>query len=117
MANSGPTEDRLAIREVIENYADAVTRRDGDAWAACWAEDRFIKGRYLDRFEKRDGVWKIAHRRGLHDFERIVAPADLNLASAPPDELSRQAPDDPIYAMLASIWSGEISVAITASSG
>ncbi len=33
------TEDRDAIRALIETYADAVFCRDGDAWAATWAED------------------------------------------------------------------------------
>lgn len=35
----GPAEDRLAIRELLETYADAVTRRDAGDWGACWAED------------------------------------------------------------------------------
>lgn len=39
MPYSGPFEDRLAIRELLETYADAVTRRDAEAWGATWAED------------------------------------------------------------------------------
>jgi len=39
MPFTGPAQDRLAIRELLEAYADAVTRRDADAWGACWAED------------------------------------------------------------------------------
>lgn len=39
MSFSGPAEDRLAIRELIDSYADAVTRNDGAAWASTWAED------------------------------------------------------------------------------
>ena len=35
----GPFEDRLAIRELIESYGDAVTQRDVNAWADCWTED------------------------------------------------------------------------------
>lgn len=35
----GPLEDRLAIRELIDAYADAVTRRDADDWADCWCEE------------------------------------------------------------------------------
>lgn len=35
MPFTGPFEDRLAIRELIESYGDAVTQRDVDAWAAC----------------------------------------------------------------------------------
>lgn len=35
----GPFEDRLAIRELLEAYADAVTRCDAAAWAATWTDD------------------------------------------------------------------------------
>ncbi|MGO4166580.1 nuclear transport factor 2 family protein [Novosphingobium sp. YAF33] len=39
MPYTGPFEDRLAIRELLETYADAVTRRDAEDWGATWAED------------------------------------------------------------------------------
>lgn len=39
MAFTGPAEDRLAIRELLEAYADAVCRVDADAWQATWTED------------------------------------------------------------------------------
>ena len=39
MAFEGPVEDRLAIRELLEAYADAVCQVDAEAWAATWAED------------------------------------------------------------------------------
>ncbi len=39
MTFTGPFEDRLAIRELLESYAGAVTWRDEAAWAACWADD------------------------------------------------------------------------------
>lgn len=39
MAFTGPAEDRLAIRELLEVYADAVTRCDADTWGSCWADD------------------------------------------------------------------------------
>jgi len=45
MAFSGPTEDRLAIRELVDSYGDAVCRRDADAWTATWAP----QGRWLIR--------------------------------------------------------------------
>ena len=44
MAFKGPIEDRLAIRERVEAYCDAVFRKDADDWIACWAPD---------------GVWKL----------------------------------------------------------
>jgi uncharacterized protein (TIGR02246 family) len=39
MPFTGPAEDRLAIRELIEAYADAVCRADAQDWGALWAED------------------------------------------------------------------------------
>jgi len=39
MPFTGPVEDRLAIRELIETYADAVCRHDAEDWGATWAED------------------------------------------------------------------------------
>lgn len=39
MISSGPLEDRLAIRELVESYNDAVMRFDADAWGANWADD------------------------------------------------------------------------------
>ena len=39
MPFTGAAEDRLAIRELLDAYADAVTQRDAAAWGATWAED------------------------------------------------------------------------------
>lgn len=88
-------------RAVSECHFLAHHRRakfDGDG-----EEDMFLKGRYLDRFEHRDGAWKIVSRTGLHDFERVLEPADRTLTSASADQLGRKWPDDPLYAMLAAI--------------
>jgi len=38
MISRGPIEDRLAIRELVESYNDAVMRFDGDAWAENWRD-------------------------------------------------------------------------------
>jgi len=32
-------EDELALRNLMARYIDAVMRRDGEAWAATWADD------------------------------------------------------------------------------
>jgi len=39
MSFAGPAEDRLAIRELLDMYADAVTQCDAAAWGATWARD------------------------------------------------------------------------------
>jgi SnoaL-like domain len=39
-----------------------------------------IAGRYVDRFERRSGEWRIARRQGLYDWReyRIIGEADLS---------------------------------------
>jgi uncharacterized protein (TIGR02246 family) len=39
MPYTGPFEDRLAIRELLEIYADAVNRNDAQAWGETFADD------------------------------------------------------------------------------
>ena len=36
---TGPVEDRLKIRERIDSYCDAVSRKALDDYLACWTED------------------------------------------------------------------------------
>ncbi|WP_221794461.1 nuclear transport factor 2 family protein [Aquisediminimonas sediminicola] len=67
-------------------------------------KDWFIKGRYLDRFERRAGdEWKIAHRIGVLDFERLVDPADPELSQLPMSARGSYRPADPLYLLLGSI--------------
>ena len=39
MPFSGATEDRLAIRELLDAYSDAVCEVDADAWGDTWADE------------------------------------------------------------------------------
>ena len=39
MLFTGPAEDRLAIRDLLDAYADAVSRFDAADWASLWTED------------------------------------------------------------------------------
>ena len=39
MSSSNEVSDQFAIRNLIETYADAVFRRDAEAWGATWAQD------------------------------------------------------------------------------
>jgi hypothetical protein len=34
--------------------------------------DRFVKGRYIDNWARRDGAWKIVHRVGAYELDRTV---------------------------------------------
>jgi hypothetical protein len=57
-------------------------------------EHRWLGERYLDRFERREGVWKIARRRALHDFDLAqphvpaFPPGMFVDGSASPEDLS-----------------------------
>lgn len=45
------------------------------------AEDVFIGGRYIDKFEFREGAWRIAGRVGLRDWETWVKASDRVLGT------------------------------------
>jgi hypothetical protein len=59
--------------------------------------DYFVGGRYIDRFERRDGQWRITHRTGMTDWMRIDAPASQAFGDVPASQIGRQGPDDMIY--------------------
>ena len=62
-------------------------------------EDAFFEGRYLDDFERRDGVWKIIRRRGLSDYSPPAIPAAVAFADWPAGQHSVRYPEDDYYAM------------------
>lgn len=39
MSDVGKAEDRLAIRELLEDYADGINQQDAERWGATWAEN------------------------------------------------------------------------------
>ena len=74
---------------------------------AAEATDVIVAGRYLDRFERRAGEWRIVHRHAVYEWT-THAPASDPLWSAPPlvNVLTRgrRNTGDPSYANLA--WLG-----------
>jgi len=46
-------------------------------------QDMIIAGRYIDRYERREGVWKIAHRSELIDWARKEPAADSFMTALP----------------------------------
>jgi hypothetical protein len=54
-------------------------------------------GRYLDRFERRDGQWRIAHRLVVVDLATLLP--ESNFMPSRPD-LGHRGPDDPSFALL-----------------
>lgn len=57
-----------------ERYEIAGDRARGECYVTAYAltsgenaQEIMAGGRYLDRFERREGVWKISHRRYVQD--------------------------------------------------
>lgn len=83
-----------------ECYAIAFHRleRDGEAF------DDFLGARVLDRFERRGGEWRIAHRRVVYDWNRDVPVAETWGRGFFGDAFraeGRKDRDDPLYGFLA----------------
>lgn len=59
-------------------------------------------GRYLDRFERRDGAWKLSHRHAIYDWNS-AAPSTDNFDRANPGNWAYGVPgkEDRSYAHLA----------------
>lgn len=61
-------EDELAIRNLVARYADAVVRRDPEAWVATWATDC---------------VWDLGRGRITHGHEETLALWRTSIAKYP----------------------------------
>ena len=98
----------------IEPEADGVTafteayftafhrmRANGDPLAAANAYDTqmdyWVGGRYMDRMQKRNGIWKIASRIGMTDWTRVDAPTSQGYFATPADLRSQQSRKDTLF--------------------
>ncbi len=61
--------------------------------------DVIMAGRYIDRFERRGGDWRIAHRTGVTDWRRDNPASDAGLFASPPEGRGSIGSDDPGYAI------------------
>lgn len=55
----------------------------------------WVGGRYVDRFQKRGGEWRIAHRQGLVDWTRRELGATAGLEEFSPEWCGRHGHNDP----------------------
>ncbi len=65
--------------------------------------DLFISGRYVDRYERRAGVWKISFRSEVNDWSRTEPDADLYLKGDSGSLLGERKPGDYSYRFLGSV--------------
>lgn len=80
----------------VETYIVAIVRTPPDK-AGGQEIDRQSLVRYLDRFEKRDGTWRIARRRLVYDG-RFEQPAATNPLTTPGLQ-GRRDNGDPVYTL------------------
>jgi hypothetical protein len=59
--------------------------------------DFLVGGRYIDRFEKRDGVWKVSHRTGLTDWMRTEQPSSQGYFGIPAQLQGRRGEEDLVF--------------------
>jgi len=78
-------------RAASETYVTVALRTLGDA-----PSDIFSRGRYLDRWSRRDGVWAIDHRIHLPDHATAL-PVPARIPAEPAGARDRS---DPSYALI-----------------
>jgi hypothetical protein len=87
----------------VETYFTAFhkMRGAGDPLAGPDAFDTemdfFVGGRYLDKFELRDGHWKIIHRTGMTDWMRLDPPSARGMSALDAGVVGQRFPDDFVY--------------------
>jgi hypothetical protein len=96
-----------------ELYFHAFHQIGAAGWTAWpWAESGdvvIIGGRYLDRYERRDGQWRISYRRGLHEWEGCFRPGRRGMP-LPPDQVGRRDRSDPVYLWHQQVPTGGVRV-------
>ncbi len=80
----------MAYGEVYFQAYHRVRREDGTL------RDMVIAGRYIDRYERRGGVWKFAYRSEVVDWARDDPAADDFIAGSG-NIWGERKPDDPLY--------------------
>jgi hypothetical protein len=78
-----------------EAYVTVALRTKPDGGSIVDIVDR---GRYLDRWSRRQGVWAIDDRTFVEDFQAVY-PVPLNEATDGSQSTGRRAPDDPSYSI------------------
>ncbi len=65
MPFTGPLEDRIAIRELYDSYADGANRMDRAAWLAPWSDNAVWKTHYFEQH----GIAAIGEK-----YDELMAP-------------------------------------------
>lgn len=88
---------RTLQRYPAEAKAALVQLTGGAAGSAGRGADLFTSSRYVDRFERRDGQWRIAVRTLINDWKQVVeVPADTPVPR-PEWHVGRRDAQDPLF--------------------
>jgi len=79
-------------RAVSESYFTAVLRLEPSPGRLV---DRIVRGRYLDRWARRDEAWRAEHRQAIQDIESVTEVR----VTGRTDGRGRRGPDDPSYGL------------------
>jgi len=91
------------ITNILSDFADddhAFVESYHLAWCQMTdGTDATIGGRYLDKFERRDGRWGIVHRDVIFDWSRVEPETDKFWEKHPakPFLFGKRGADDPLY--------------------
>lgn len=83
-------------RAVSESYVTVALRMPSHNGSVV---DIVGRGRYVDRWSRRDGRWAIDHRHFVDDFQAVYPMAATD-ATDGSSATGRRGPDDPSYAVL-----------------
>jgi hypothetical protein len=83
----------------VESYFSALQRGAGKDGVV---RQFLLAGRYCDRFEKRDGAWRVAQRVVAYDWveEQAVQEGTEEMRFGPRQPIGATYPSDPIYDIL-----------------
>ena len=95
---NNPIIDLQGERAFVESRYTSRVRVDVEgAPAGCWVE-HLANGRYLDVMERRDGRWRIAHRRLVKEGSRVAFIANQPVGRRRrPEAMAQLWPDDLVY--------------------
>ena len=88
MGARGPEADVTAIRQLIDDYSDAVFRRDASDWGACWAEDArwSLSGHVVESRAQIVALWETA-MAGFPFVAFFAQPVKLDQLSSSPNNV------------------------------
>ncbi|MCG8671378.1 MAG: nuclear transport factor 2 family protein [Pseudomonadales bacterium] len=101
----------------FEEQPGGATKAEGEVYVLAFhkvksdqgAFDLLVGGRYLDKYEKRNDVWKFSHRAVVADWVNVHDPSIVDLTNPliAESKMGTAGEDDPSYAFFELLKRGE----------